>query len=336
MSAREINKMVPSHDATGFLYSSREVRTMRKRVRGGNTTDFILSDKEREAIKNRPGEDRDDDDLLGLAVYKKEVGEKRKVVDVIKGEKVKVMEAEDSGSESEEGSDSENDSGSESGSESSSSDAVSPSTATVTTTPAPPLTTSRRASKPVPAGYSCKACNAAGAAGAHWIVDCPERINKKTGEKVGEKTVVERPLGKGKKGASVVNPSERKLFISGLPFEVKKNEVVEIFADYGPIKSMQLVTFKDSARCNGQGYLEFEDEADAKKAMRVVDGSVFKGRTLKVVKVERRDLVKKKRKEEGGGEVKKNSKERFEERLEVKRAKKDSKDSKDTKEKGKK
>jgi hypothetical protein len=294
LTARAINAMVPTHDSLGFLYSSREVRTMRKKIRGGNTTSFILTDGERQALKDRK-EDRDDDDLMGVAVYKKvEVGEKRKLV---KGDGEEDGEDENKDEEGgdedgvKEGSDADAGSASDDDDDDDDDDSATPKPAAVS--PTQSHVQSGRKNKPVPPGYSCKACNQSGAAGAHWIVDCPKRINKKTGEVVGVKEAVV------KKAKGIFEPSANKLFVSGLSFEATKKEVTELFSRFGLLKSLQLLTFKDSSRCNGQGFVEFAESDDARKAMAKMNGTVVGGRELKVTNVQRRDVTQKGKK--GGG-----------------------------------
>ena len=70
-----------------------------------------------------------------------------------------------------------------------------------------------RSSKPVPAGYICMACG--GKEGSHWIFDC--RIYK-------EKKAASKPAASAsppKKKPAKQTPSS-KVFVSGLPFDVKR------------------------------------------------------------------------------------------------------------------
>ncbi|KAL7580016.1 hypothetical protein ACA910_005005 [Epithemia clementina (nom. ined.)] len=66
----------------------------------------------------------------------------------------------------------------------------------------------------------------------------------------------------------VQNPDPRKVFVSGLPFDVTKSDVTQMFAaSCGKVVSCKLITFKDSGRCKGQAILAFDTEAAAQKAL---------------------------------------------------------------------
>ena len=116
-------------------------------------------------------------------------------------------------------------------------------------------------SRPVPIDYTCQACQNKHKP-AHWIYDCPSKVTMR-----GSNLVSKRTKGMHK-------PDSRKVFVSGLPFDVAKADVTKIFASCGKIVSCKLITFPDSSRCKGQAILAFETESGAHKALEQDDSVI--------------------------------------------------------------
>jgi len=53
----------------------------------------------------------------------------------------------------------------------------------------------------------------------------------------------------------------------GLPYQATKQDVLDFFKDYKPIESSVLLTYRVDGRSTGEGYVAFDDAADAKAAM---------------------------------------------------------------------
>jgi hypothetical protein len=111
-------------------------------------------------------------------------------------------------------------------------------------------------SKEVPTDYVCFACKNAHLP-AHWIYDCPNKVT------------VRGTNSKSKDVRGIKNPDDKKVFVSGLPFEAKAKDVTEIFAPCGTITHCNLFTYDDTGRCKGQGIVSFETEEAAQKALQL-------------------------------------------------------------------
>jgi len=72
------------------------------------------------------------------------------------------------------------------------------------------------------------------------------------------------------------------LYVGNLPFEVTEEELQELFAAYGAVASAKVISDRDTGRPRGFGFVEMEQEEDARKAIESLDGQDFKGRNLKV------------------------------------------------------
>ncbi|XP_031571571.1 squamous cell carcinoma antigen recognized by T-cells 3-like [Actinia tenebrosa] len=71
------------------------------------------------------------------------------------------------------------------------------------------------------------------------------------------------------------------LFVSNLPFEIKESEVEQAFNKHGKVKQVRLVTTR-AGKPKGYGYVEYEDENSASKAIMVMDGFILNDRTISV------------------------------------------------------
>ena len=59
----------------------------------------------------------------------------------------------------------------------------------------------------------------------------------------------------------------KKLFVGNLPFAMTDANLQELFSPYGAIVSANVVVDKFSKRSKGFGFVEFESEEDAAKAI---------------------------------------------------------------------
>jgi len=74
----------------------------------------------------------------------------------------------------------------------------------------------------------------------------------------------------------------KKLFVGNLPFTIADEQLSAIFSPFGTIVSAVVVKDKFSGRSKGFGFVEFETEEDALKAMQALDGTDQEGRNIAV------------------------------------------------------
>ena len=67
-----------------------------------------------------------------------------------------------------------------------------------------------------------------------------------------------------------------KLYIGNLNYSVTTEQLEELFSSYGEIKQVNIIEGR------GFGFVEMSNSSEAEKAKEALDGSDFKGRTLKV------------------------------------------------------
>ena len=281
-------EQVPLQDEHGISYTKQQLRRMRKRVARGLPpleTEEEARERQREDARLRKEEEAE---LQGM-IYQKDGTMKHE------------GEEEDDGNEEEAGDVDEG--GNMDDDNEVTEDAEDSSNNVPTDSPskpeakASPKKKSRR-NKPVPSDYVCQACKNKETP-LHWIYDCPLKVTM--------------PGINHKSNKNHVNePSELKVFVSGLPFDAKAKDVRGLFASCGKMKHCKLLTFPDTGRCKGQAFLTFETDEAAKAAIKL-SGSPINGEeddkeskgeksrkalTLKVSKVLNRAITKK-----GGGKA---------------------------------
>ena len=74
----------------------------------------------------------------------------------------------------------------------------------------------------------------------------------------------------------------KKLYIGNLNFDLGDEELEEAFSGFGNIVSAVVIKDRSSGRSKGFGFVEFAQEADAKKAMDAMNGKELSGRALKI------------------------------------------------------
>lgn len=73
----------------------------------------------------------------------------------------------------------------------------------------------------------------------------------------------------------------KKLFIGNLPSNTSEQELEALFAEFGTVRSFQLVTDVFSGQCKGFGFIEMEGH-EARAAIAGLDGKDFNGKPLRV------------------------------------------------------
>lgn len=73
-----------------------------------------------------------------------------------------------------------------------------------------------------------------------------------------------------------------KLYVGNLSYETSENDLRDAFSGYGEVASAKVIMDRDTGRSKGFGFVEFNDDDSARKAMSALNGTDFKGRNLTV------------------------------------------------------
>lgn len=73
-----------------------------------------------------------------------------------------------------------------------------------------------------------------------------------------------------------------KLFVGNFSFSTTESDLQNLFAPYGNVESVSVVTDRQTGRSRGFGFVEMSDRGEAEKAIEALNGKEFGGRTLNV------------------------------------------------------
>jgi len=77
------------------------------------------------------------------------------------------------------------------------------------------------------------------------------------------------------------------VFVGNLPFSASEEQVRELFAQYGGVESVRLITDRDTGRPRGFGFVEMDPD-DAVAAIEALNGTEMDGRALRVNEAQER------------------------------------------------
>ena len=72
------------------------------------------------------------------------------------------------------------------------------------------------------------------------------------------------------------------IYVGNLPYNVTEDELRNMFAAYGDVSSANIITDKYSGESKGFGFVEMPRQSDAEEAIKALNGSSVKGRSIKV------------------------------------------------------
>jgi RNA recognition motif-containing protein len=75
---------------------------------------------------------------------------------------------------------------------------------------------------------------------------------------------------------------KNKLYVGNLDYGVDNEALEATFAEYGEVTEAIVITYQDTGRSKGFGFVTFADEESATKAKEALDGKEVEGREIKV------------------------------------------------------
>lgn len=72
----------------------------------------------------------------------------------------------------------------------------------------------------------------------------------------------------------------KNIYVGNLPWSATEQDVETLFATYGQVTSVKLISDRETGRARGFGFVDMESGAD--EAIAALDGSEYGGRSLKV------------------------------------------------------
>ncbi len=77
-----------------------------------------------------------------------------------------------------------------------------------------------------------------------------------------------------------------KLFVAGVPYDFDDVDLKEMFELYGEVISAKVVMDRETGKSRGFGFVDMQEDADAKIAIETLDGASIKGKKMAVKQAE--------------------------------------------------
>ncbi|WP_321289922.1 RNA-binding protein [uncultured Sunxiuqinia sp.] len=72
------------------------------------------------------------------------------------------------------------------------------------------------------------------------------------------------------------------IYVGNLDYNLQEDELGQVFAEYGEVTSVKIVTDRETGRAKGFGFVEMAVDSEGEKAVQELDGAEVNGRNIKV------------------------------------------------------
>ena len=79
------------------------------------------------------------------------------------------------------------------------------------------------------------------------------------------------------------------IYVGNIPYEVSKEDLSNVFAEYGTVKRVYLPLDRETGKVRGFGFVEMASETEEETAIETLDGAEWMGRALRVNKAKPRE-----------------------------------------------
>ena len=76
--------------------------------------------------------------------------------------------------------------------------------------------------------------------------------------------------------------NQMNIYVGNLSYDAGEDDLRKLFEEYGSVESVNVITDRMTNRSKGFGFIEMNDDDEAKKAIEELDGKEHLGRDLKV------------------------------------------------------
>lgn len=77
-----------------------------------------------------------------------------------------------------------------------------------------------------------------------------------------------------------VGTPNNKLFVGGLPWELRGKDLLDIFGEFGEIENANVILDRETKKSKGFGFVNFKNLEDAVKAQEGANGGEINGRKI--------------------------------------------------------
>jgi RNA recognition motif-containing protein len=72
------------------------------------------------------------------------------------------------------------------------------------------------------------------------------------------------------------------IYVGNLPYKLTEEKLGEVFAAYGEVSKVKIISDRETGRPKGFGFVEMPNAAEATNAIKGLDGQNVEGRNIKV------------------------------------------------------
>ena len=72
------------------------------------------------------------------------------------------------------------------------------------------------------------------------------------------------------------------IYVGNISYSTSEDDLRDLFARYGEVTAVRVITDRDTGRSKGFGFVEMTDDDQAKEAIRALDSNDFMGRDIRV------------------------------------------------------
>ena len=72
------------------------------------------------------------------------------------------------------------------------------------------------------------------------------------------------------------------IYVGNLPYTATEEDVTELFASYGPVDRVKIITDRETGRSKGFAFVTLGDQSQLNTAIEALDGQDYQGRALRV------------------------------------------------------
>jgi RNA recognition motif-containing protein len=72
------------------------------------------------------------------------------------------------------------------------------------------------------------------------------------------------------------------IYVGNLDYRVNEKDLEDVFSEYGTISSAKVIMDKFNGRSKGFGFVEMENQDEANRAVKELDGATFENRRITV------------------------------------------------------
>lgn len=81
------------------------------------------------------------------------------------------------------------------------------------------------------------------------------------------------------------------IYVGNIPYSMKEPDLEQLFAEFGTVLSVKIISDKFTHRSKGYGFVEMESDSDGENAIENLNGKDILGRNLKVSRANPRKNV---------------------------------------------